>query len=126
MLAAVAAASPGTTGLPPANMANAPVSMVINQKKPAILALERGDASANRSVVTVVLIRCPLYARRSHPAGLRIRSAPDSGAAAPRRRAVPPPTPARSTDPAWSRISADRAPSEDRPGGYPAPGRRRP
>src|ERR1700694_2985550 len=62
-LAAVAAASPDTTSLPPTNMANAPVRKVISQKNPAILALKRGDASAIRSVITAVLILVSPYAR---------------------------------------------------------------
>ena len=45
MFAAVAAASPETTSLPGTNMANEPVRKVINQKKPAALAFNCGDAS---------------------------------------------------------------------------------
>src|SRR5437870_2531847 len=56
MLAAVATASPGTTNLPPTNMANPPVRKVINQKNPAVLALKRGDVSAIRPIVTAELM----------------------------------------------------------------------
>jgi hypothetical protein len=38
-------------------MANAPVSMVISQKKPAVLALKRGDASAIRSVIAAPYVK---------------------------------------------------------------------
>src|SRR5712691_9627098 len=64
MFDAVAAASPDTTCLPPATMPNAPVRIVINQKKPAALAFKRGDASAHRSLTTGVLMGLPFCARR--------------------------------------------------------------
>src|ERR1700752_5109008 len=54
-LAAVAPASPDTTSLRPTNMANVLVRMVINQQKPAILAVKSGDVSAIRCVMARVL-----------------------------------------------------------------------
>jgi hypothetical protein len=63
MLAAVAAASPDTTNLPPTNMANPPIRKVINQKNPAVLALTRGDVSAIRSIIIAELILVSPYAR---------------------------------------------------------------
>jgi hypothetical protein len=61
MLAAVAAASPDTTNRLPARKANMPVSMVINQKNPAALALKSGDVSAIGSVITAVFTLVPPY-----------------------------------------------------------------
>jgi hypothetical protein len=43
------------------NSADAPVSMVISQKNPAILALKRGDASAFLSAIRAARIALPPY-----------------------------------------------------------------
>src|SRR6266852_9572530 len=78
MLVAVAAASPDTISLPPTNKANVLVSVVINQQRPAVLALKSGEGSAIRSIITAVFILVSLYARngarrpRASPAVLAI------------------------------------------------------
>src|SRR5216683_7730657 len=63
MLVAVAAASPDTISRPPTNRANVLVSVVINQQRPAVLALKSGDPSAIRSIITAVLILVSPHAR---------------------------------------------------------------
>src|SRR5918912_1601557 len=75
MLAAVAAASPETTSLPP-NIANTPPRKVISQKKPATLALTRGDASAIRpvsmAVLTLVVSLAEAFDSRAHGASVAL------------------------------------------------------
>jgi hypothetical protein len=46
------------------NSVNAAVSMVTKKETPAILALKRGDASANRFIIPGTLILFPHFANR--------------------------------------------------------------
>src|SRR5256712_11981568 len=140
MLAAVAAASPDTTSLPPTIAANVLVSIVINQKTPAALALTRGDASAIRSVIADALMFVPPHVSDLNQGGLRRpcvcgltlriryggRTAP---AAAPPPPTPPPPPPRRSQVPLVAGFGCPPTPPSRNtlvPAGPPRPAHPRP